>query len=251
MARQLLLDINRLGLPTACEYLDTISPQFFADLIAWAMVGKRTCASRPHRELASGLSTPVGFCKGEAHEGFGASVAVDAVRASAAPHAFLSVSKQGVAGIVETTGNSDCHVVLSARDTAGGHLADEAARLRGLGLPQKVMLHCHAAEGDDRRTLASQLSAVQQAADALKAGEADGRLVMGVFLPAFLLSGRQDLHSSEHHEAAAGGHRRLAYGMSVTEPCMDWASTEKSLEALAAAVRERRAEARAAKKARH
>ena len=132
-ARQLLLDVNRIGLPVGCEYLDTITPQFIADLVCWAVVGESTCASRAHRELASGLSTPVGFVKDSVRDEIrgGERVALDAVRASGAPHAFLSVSKQGVAGIVETTGNRDCHVCAPC----GMHQLEKTPRMLSTLLP--------------------------------------------------------------------------------------------------------------------
>jgi len=231
-ARQLLLDINRLGLPAGCEYLDTITPQFIADLISWAHIGARTCASRSHRELASGLSTPVGFQKGLPDLWHDDRVAVDAVRASAAPHAFLSVSKQGVAGIVETTGNRDCHVVLPA-DNLEGSLETECGALRGLELPTKVVVHCCVAPSTgasavDVRAAEMQMAAVRQVAEMVGRGNDK---ILGVLLPSFLLSGRQDLHAKPE---------RRAYGMSVTEPCMDWTATTESLKSLAASVRQRR-----------
>ena len=145
-ARKLLIDINQLGLPCGCLYMDTISPQFIADLVSWSCISSRTSSSFLHRELASGLSTPVGF-RAPAAGVEAAELVVDAVRMSAAPHAFLSVSKQGVAGIVETTGNTDCHVVLPAADLAA-NLSKETDKLRSLDLPPKVMVHCGGAQAD-------------------------------------------------------------------------------------------------------
>ena len=138
-ARQLLLDINRLGLPVGCLYLDTISPQFVADLVSWSCISSWTTESFLHRELASGLSTPVGFQAGSVDA---AERAIDAVRMSASPHAFLSVSKQGVAGIVETTGNRDCHVVMPPGDAG---VARAVKQLDALELPARVMLSCRSA----------------------------------------------------------------------------------------------------------
>ena len=240
-ARHLLLDINRLGLPTGCEYLDTITPQFIADLISWAFVGERTCASRAHRELASGLSTPVGFVKNAVRDSIRATemVALDAVRASGSPHAFLSVSKQGVAGIVETTGNRDCHVVLPAADIRA-KLPVESEALSAASLPQKVMISCSAAVGDTR-SQATQMEAVRETAELV----GEGADVLGVLLPSFLLSGSQGLGKSDgHRNGKSNGKAGLAgraYGMSITEPCLDWTSTAEALERLAASVRQRRA----------
>ena len=234
-ARQLLLAINRLGLPTSYEYLDTITPQFVADLVSWAMVGERTCASRSHRELASGLSTPVGFQKGAPFQGKDERIAVDAVRASAAPHAFLSVSKQGVAGIVETTGNRDCHVVLPPGDLASS-LGAEGAALRGLSLPTRLMVHCCAPSGVKVSQAPAAISkAVHEVAALLGSGAPEAHGLLGVLLPSFLLSGRQDM---------VPGQPAKAYGMSVTEPCLDWAATAEALGILADAARQRHSPAK-------
>jgi len=226
-ARQLLLDINRLGLPVACEYLDTISPQFLADLVSWAMVGAGTAESEAHRDLASGLSTPVGFKNGNSGD---SSAAIEAVNASAGPHAFLSVSKQGVAGIVETSGNRDCHVVLHGGTTGPNH-SEEAVRgvcdsLAALQMPARVMVDCGSYNA--RQSPSVQAEVAEGMAARIAQGDTQ---VFGLMLHSFLVSGRQDL--------AAGG--APVYGMSVTEPCMDWSATASILEKLAAAVRQRRA----------
>ena len=226
-ARQLLLDINRLGLPTSTEYLDTISPQFIADLVSWAAVGAGTAESEAHRDLSSGLSTPVGFKNGNSGD---SGAAIEAVSASAGPHAFLSVSKQGVAGIVETSGNRDCHVVLHG-GTGGPNHSEEAVRgvcnsLAALQLPARVMVDCGSYN-------ARQSPSVQaEVAEGMAARIAKGdECVFGLVLHSFLVSGRQDV--------VAGG--APVYGMSVTEPCMDWSATSAILQKLAAAVRQRRA----------
>ena len=226
-ARQLLVDINRLGLPVACEYLDTISPQFIADLVSWAAVGAGTAESEAHRDLSSGLSTPVGFKNGNSGD---SGAAIEAVSASAGPHAFLSVSKQGVAGIVETSGNRDCHVVLHG-GTGGPNHSEEAVRgvcnsLAALQLPARVMVDCGSYN-------ARQSPSVQaEVAEGMAARIAKGdECVFGLVLHSFLVCGRQDV--------VAGG--APVYGMSVTEPCMDWSATSAVLEKLAAAVRQRRA----------
>ena len=212
-------------------------------MVSWAAVGPRTCASRAHRELASGLSTPVGFHRGAARD---ATVAVDAVRASGSPHAFLSVSKQGVAGIVETTGNCDCHAVVQARPgklTSGGvevshlgvALTEECAALTKLGLPGRVMCDC-GGNGEDRAQ-ADVLRAAGEVAALVAGGD---ERVLGVRLPSFLLTGRQQIRNG----------KAATYGMSVTESCIDWGSTAETLQSLAAAVRTRRAAGHAAKKPR-
>jgi 3-deoxy-7-phosphoheptulonate synthase len=186
---------------------------------------------------ASGLSTPVGF-QAVGDGGLAAELAVDAVRESGAAHAFLSVSKQGVAGIVETTGNRDCHVVLPPGKDARGEVAKEVAALRERELPTRVMVNCSAANGGGGggggpgSTQAEQLKTVGDVAELVS----EGVDILGVLLPSFLLAGKQDLRGTAANKSAT-----RIYGMSVTEPCMDWSSTADSLERLAAAVRQRRA----------
>ena len=166
-ARQLLLDVNRLGLPAGCLYCDTISPQFVADLVSWSCISSYSAQSRLHRELASGLSTPVGFVSiGEGCSA--AELAIDAVRVAGAPHAFLSVSKQGVAGIVETTGNIDCHPVLPPGDETVAHAC---ALLNAAGRAARVMVECPTSD-----------AAIQVARDTR---------VFGLLLPSFLKGGAQ------------------------------------------------------------
>jgi len=220
-ARRLLLDIAQLGLPTAVEYVDTITPQFVADLASYALVGSRQAGSRAHRELASGLSTPVGFQGGASS----ADAAVDAVRSAASGHAFLSVSKQGVAGIVQTTGNRDCHLVLPAASAAE---AEEAAcgALAALGLPARAMVDCGYGAG----CTTPQEQAAAAAAVAARVADGDGR-VCGVVLSAFLKPGRQEIGAQPS---------QLQFGLSVTEPCLGWEDALATLEALAAAVAARR-----------
>lgn len=237
-ARQLLIDVNQLGLPVGCEFLDTITPQFIADLVSWGYVGERTCANRAHRELASGLSMPVGFVKDSVRDAIrkGERVALDAVRASGAPHAFLSCSKQGVAGIVETTGNSDCHVVLPAEHLST--LAGECEALGGLQLPARVMVRCNAPPSAPY----SQGAHVEAARGVASLVGSGNEQIIGVLLPSFLVGGKADVSS--------GGAEGACHGMSVTEPCLDWCSTAQVMEELAAAVRQRRASSAKAKKAR-
>ena len=211
----------------ACEYLDTISPQFIADLVSWSGNDASTVESQLHCELASGLSTPVGFRNGNSGD---SSAAIEAVNASARPHAFLSVSKQGVAGIVETSGNRDCHVVLHG-GTSGPNHSEDAVRgvcdsLAALQLPARVMVDCGSYNA--RQSPSVQAEVAESMAARIAQGDTQ---VFGLVLHSFLVSGRQDLVS--------GG--APIYGMSVTEPCMDWSATASVLEKLAAAVRQRRA----------
>ena len=221
-ARQLLVEVVRLGLPVACEYLDTISPQFVADLISLNTTDSRTSESRLHRELASGLSTPVGFRNASSGDTKGA---VDAVREACQAHAFLSVSKQGLAGIVETGGNRDCHVVLHGGSASEETVGAVCAALEAEELPARVMVDCGSHNG-------AQAPATQQAVAEAVAGRIAGgdTQVFGVALHSFLVSGRQEL---------TGGQAPI-YGMSVTEPCLDWSATAEIIGKLAAAVQQRR-----------
>ncbi|KAL1519203.1 hypothetical protein AB1Y20_003463 [Prymnesium parvum] len=220
-ARQLLLDISKLGLPAGCIYLDTISPQFIADLVSWSAISERTAESKLHRELASGLSTPVGFQA--AHANF--NIAAEAVRASAAPHTFLSVSKQGVAGIVQTTGNRDCHTVVPASTEAEEQAACET--LAALGLPARLMIDCGAGKAQVDPDV--QAKAAAEVASRIASGSTHA---CGVLLASFLEGGRQSL---------AEGTAALTEGQSVTAACIDWPTTAAILQSLAAAVRQRRA----------
>jgi 3-deoxy-7-phosphoheptulonate synthase len=218
-ARQLLVEVVRLGLPVACEYLDTISPQFVADLISLNTTDSRTSESRLHRELASGLSTPVGFRNASSGD---TRVAVEAVRESARPHAFLSVSKQGLAGIVETGGNRDCHVVLHGGSASEETVGAVCAALEAEELPARVMVDCGSGN-----VPATQAAVAEAVAGRIAGGDTH---VFGVALHSFLVSGRQEL---------TGGQAPI-YGMSVTEPCLDWSATAEIIGKLAAAVQQRR-----------
>ncbi len=226
MARRLLLDVVALGLPAGCEFLDPITPQFFADAVTWGAIGARTTESQVHRELASGLSMPVGFKNGT---GGGVRIAVDAVRAAAYPHSFLGVGGQGLAAILTTRGNPDCHVIL--RGGRSGPNYDKSsvqatlAILRDAGLPPRVMLDAsHDNSGKDhlRQPLAARDIAAQVAA-----GETG---IVGIMLESFLIEGNQNLN----------GGSPLVYGQSVTDACMSWETTTPLLRELAQAARERR-----------
>jgi 3-deoxy-7-phosphoheptulonate synthase len=226
LARRFLLDVTELGLPAGTEFLDPITPQFIADLVAWGAIGARTTESQVHRELASGLSMPVGFKNGT--DGT-VQVAIDGVRSSAHPHHFLSVTKQGVAAIVATNGNPDCHVILRGGSQGPNYSAESIARvvdqMQAAKLRGHVMVDCsHANSSKDHER---QPEVVQAVAAQVASGS---RAIFGLMLESFLVDGRQD--------HAKG--KPLTYGQSITDKCMSWARTEPLLEVLADAARKRR-----------
>jgi 3-deoxy-7-phosphoheptulonate synthase len=226
VARRFLLDVNELGLPAGSEFLDPISPQFYADLVAWGAIGARTSESQVHRELASGLSMPVGFKNGT--DG-GVQLAIDAIRSSAHPHHFLSVSKQGVAAIVSTRGNDDCHVILrggtSGPNYSAACISEVCDLLASAGLRRTTMIDCsHANSGKDHTR---QPKVARDVAAQVAGGS---REISGVMIESFLVDGNQD-HTR-------GG--ELVYGQSITDKCLGWERTRPVLEELAEAVRKRR-----------
>jgi 3-deoxy-7-phosphoheptulonate synthase len=224
-ARELLLEVNALGLPAGTEFLDLLSPQYISDLVAWGAIGARTTESQSHRQLASGLSCPVGFKNGT--DG-GVQVAADAVLAAAAPHAFMGMTKMGVAAIFETRGNPDGHVILRGGtspnyDAAGVEAA--CAALRKAGLREQVMVDCsHANSAKQARR---QIDVAADLARQVAGGE---RRIVGVMVESHLHEGRQDLVEG----------RPLSRGVSITDACLGWDDTAPLLRSLAAAVRERR-----------
>lgn len=226
VARGLLSTLAELDLPAGTEFLDPISPQFVADLVSWGAIGARTTESQVHRELASGLSMPVGFKNGTRGT---VKIAVEAVKAARNPHHFLSVTKQGLTAIVATRGNLDCHVIL--RGGAGKPnyhreaIGETVEMLSAAGLVPRVMVDCsHANSGKDHEKQAGVASSVsQQVAEG-------GTGVCGVMLESFLVGGRQDKKDGEE----------LVYGQSITDACMSWDATVPVIEELAAAVRTRR-----------
>ena len=225
LARKLLLDINSLGLAAATEYLDLISPQYFADLIAWGAIGARTTESQSHRQLASGLSCPVGFKNGTDGN---IRIAVDAIKASSAPHHFLSVTKGGHSAIFSTAGNEDCHIILRGGkapnfDAASVNTACE--ELAKSGLAQRVMIDF--SHANSSKQYQKQMDVSSDVAAQLSGG--DERIV-GVMVESHLNPGRQDITPG----------KALEYGVSVTDACINWADTETLLNQLAVAVRERR-----------
>lgn len=225
-ARRLLLDVIGLGLPAGCEFLDPISPQFFTDLVTWSAIGARTTESQVHRNLASGLSMPVGFKNGT---GGGLQMAIDAVRAAAYPHSFLGVTEQGLAGIVTTRGNRDCHVILRGGRTGPNYDAVSVRKtldaLATVGLRPHVMIDT--SHGNSDKDFRRQPVIARDIASRVAAGD---RGIFGVLMESFLVEGSQDLVPGA----------ALVYGQSVTDSCMSWETTAPVLRDLARAVRQRR-----------
>lgn len=225
LARGLLRNINRLGLPAGCEFLDTTSPQYIADLVAWGAIGARTTESQIHRELASGLSCPVGFKNGTDGN---VRIAADAVNAASHPHHFLAVTKEGRSAIAATIGNPDCHVILRGGKQPNFDADNvEAASqvLAKAGLPARLMID--ASHANSSKDPANQPKVVEDIARQIEAGE---RRIIGAMVESHLVAGRQEL--------TAG--RPLAYGQSITDGCIGWESSVAVLERLATAVRRRR-----------
>jgi len=226
LARRLLLDLAEMGLPAGCEFLDPITPQFISDLVSWGAIGARTTESQTHRELASACSMPVGFKNGT--DG-GVQIAIDAVRAAAHPHRFLGVTEQGLAGIVSTRGNPDCHVIL--RGGASGTNYDAIsvqktlAALRDAGLPARLMID--ASHGNSEKDHRRQPLVVREVAAQLAQGESG---IIGVMMESFLVDGRQNLTDRA----------LLVYGQSITDACLGWDATVPVLHELAEGVRARR-----------
>jgi 3-deoxy-7-phosphoheptulonate synthase len=223
--RKLLLDLNDLGLPTASEFLDMITPQYLADLMSWGAIGARTTESQVHRELASGLSCPVGFKNGT--DGT-IKVAVDAIGAASASHHFLSVTKLGHSAIVETAGNPDCHIILRGGkepNYSADHVATVCTGLEKANLPQKLMIDF--SHANSSKQYQRQLVVCDDVCAQLAAGE---QAIMGVMVESHLVEGRQDLEEG----------CELTYGQSITDACIGWDDTETLLAQLADAVTARR-----------
>ena len=226
LARRLLLDLADLGMPAGCEFLDPVSPQYISDLVSWGAIGARTTESQVHRELASGLSMPVGFKNGT---GGTVQIAIDAVRATAHPHRFIGVTEQGMAAFVSTRGNPYGHVIL--RGGARGPNYDRASvrgaldALRDAGLPERLIVD--ASHGNSERDHQRQPVVAADISAQIAAGEIG---IAGVMVESFLVAGRQELTDPS----------RLVYGQSVTDACIGWEDTVSVLEGLASAARERR-----------
>jgi len=225
-ARRLLLDLAELALPAGCEFLDPISPQFTSDLVSWGAIGARTTESQVHRELASGLSMPVGFKNGT--DG-GVQIAIDAVRAAIHPHQFLGVTEQGLCAIVATRGNPDCHVILRGGATGPNHDATSVqkvlAALRDAGMPPRLMID--ASHGNSEKDYKRQPQVTREVAAQVAQGE---MAITGMMMESFLVDGRQELRDPAS----------LIYGQSITDACMGWDMTVPVLKDLATAVRARR-----------
>jgi 3-deoxy-7-phosphoheptulonate synthase len=228
IARELLLELNESGLPVGCEFLDMITPQYIADLVSWGAIGARTTESQIHRELASGLSCPVGFKNGTDGN---IKIAIDAIRAAQAPHHFLSVTKAGTSAIVSTTGNEDCHVILRGGKAPNYDAASVDAAGRGLaeaGIPARIMIdfsHSNSSKKPEK-----QVDVAQDVAHQVANGD---ERIFGVMVESHLKAGRQDLVPG----------KPLAYGVSITDGCISWDESRGVLEALAEGVRKRRLKA--------
>ena len=227
LARGLLLEVAELGLPVGCEFLDPIIPQFLADVVSWGAIGARTSASQVHRQLCSALSMPVGIKNSTEGD---VQVAVDAVRAAAAEHLFPEINADGLAALISTTGNPDCHVILrggKGPNYAVADVADALARLHAAGLPERVMID--ASHGNSGKDHVRQAEVVGEIAGRVAGGEPG---IMGVMLESFLVAGRQEL--------TLGRRAELTYGQSITDACLDWDTTSALLDQLAAAITTRR-----------
>ncbi|MBV2234011.1 MAG: 3-deoxy-7-phosphoheptulonate synthase [Sterolibacterium sp.] len=224
-ARHLLLQINELSLPCGTEFLDAISPQYTADLVSWGAIGARTTESQVHRELASGLSCPVGFKNGtDGNVG----IAIDAIRAAASPHHFLSVTKDGRSAIVATLGNEDCHLILRGGKQSNYDAASIDAACKALGaagLAARVMIDF--SHANSRKQHQQQCVVAQDVGEQIAAGD---ERIFGVMIESHLKAGRQDIIPGQP----------LEYGLSVTDACIGWEDSLVLFEQLADAVRRRR-----------
>lgn len=227
VARKLLLDLAELGMPAGTEWLDTITPQYIADLVAWGAIGARTTESQLHRQLASGLSMPIGFKNGT---GGSLQIALDAIKASRHPHHFLGATNQGLIAIVATNGNPDCHVILRGSSSGPNHDAASVrvatAALRAAGLPETLMIDC--SHGNSSKDYRRQPAVAADIAAQIAGGETS---INGVMIESNLVEGNQNAEQSG---------ACLRYGCSITDACIGWETTTGVLETLAAAVRERR-----------
>ncbi|MBX9633281.1 MAG: 3-deoxy-7-phosphoheptulonate synthase AroG [Burkholderiales bacterium] len=227
IARELLRDINELGLPAGCEYLDMITPQYIADFVSWGAIGARTTESQVHRELASGLSCPVGFKNGTDGN---VKIAVDAIKAAQQPHHFLSVTKGGHSAIVSTAGNEDCHVILRGGKTPNydaASVAAAASELAKAGLAQRLMID--ASHANSQKNAQNQIGVCENVGAQIAGGE---ERIVGMMVESHLIAGRQDLEPG----------RPLVYGQSITDACIGWDESTLLLDGLAASVRARRSQ---------
>ncbi|MDP4623634.1 MAG: 3-deoxy-7-phosphoheptulonate synthase [Akkermansiaceae bacterium] len=227
VARKLLLDLANMGIAAGTEFLDTISPQYYADLIAWGAIGARTTESQIHRELASGLSMPVGFKNGT---GGSIQIALDAIQSASNPHHFLSVTKQGVSAIVSTAGNKSCHLILRGGKTGPNYdkesIASVEAMLAESNLPQSLMIDC--SHGNSNKDYRNQPLVAKDLANQISTGS---KSITSVMIESNLVEGNQKLKPNLSE---------LTHGQSVTDACINWDDTIEVLDTLAEAVRNRR-----------
>lgn len=226
LARELILDINNMELPTGVEYLDMITPQYIADLVSWGAIGARTTESQVHRQLASGLSCPVGFKNGTDGN---VDIAIDAIGAAEHSHSFLSVTKGGISAIVTTTGNDDCHIILRGGKNGPNydqaHVEAACAQLKAAGHRPSLMID--ASHANSHKQCREQINVVHNICDQVADGS---HSIMGVMIESNLVEGKQKPEPG----------KELIYGQSVTDACLGWDDSEKLLEDLARAVRDRR-----------
>jgi 3-deoxy-7-phosphoheptulonate synthase len=227
IARHLLLDLAEMGVPAGTEYLDMISPQYVSDLVSWGAIGARTTESQVHRQLASGLSCPVGFKNGTSGN---VQIAVEAILSASHPHTFLGTTETGQSAILLTTGNPDCHIILrggrQVTNYDAASVASTAKQMEKTGVKPRIMIDCsHANSGKDHR---KQGTVCRDVSEQIAGGE---RRIMGVMIESNLVAGSQPL----------GNGKALVYGQSITDACIDWPETHILLRELAAAVQKRRA----------
>ena len=225
IARELLIDLNDTGIPAATEFLDLITPQYFADLISWGAIGARTTESQVHRELASGLSCPVGFKNGTDGN---LKTATDAITAASHPHHFLSLTKAGHSAIFSTTGNKDCHIILRGGKQPNydaASLASAAEDLKKAKLPQKIMVDI--SHANSQKDYSRQIPVGQDVARQIAEGN---KHIMGLMIESHLVEGRQNVNANED----------LVYGQSITDACINWDDSTALLNVIAQAVQQRR-----------
>jgi 3-deoxy-7-phosphoheptulonate synthase len=228
IARRLLLDLNEMGMPAGCEFLDMITPQYINDLVSWGAIGARTTESQVHRELASGLSCPVGFKNGTDGN---IRIAVDAIRAAQAPHHFMAVTKAGRSAIASTTGNEDCHVILRGGkqpNYAATNVSAVAKSLAQAGIPARIMIDF--SHGNSGKNPQRQIDVGHDVAAQIAGGDGS---IFGVMIESHLKAGRQDLLPG----------KELEYGVSITDACVGWEESRALLDVLGDAVRQRRLKA--------
>jgi 3-deoxy-7-phosphoheptulonate synthase len=227
IGRQLLRDLAEMGVPAGTEFLDLMTPQYYTDLVSWGAIGARTTESQVHRELASGLSCPIGFKNGTSGN---LQIAIEAIVSAAHPHCFLGHTKQGQSAIFTTRGNPDCHIILrGGRGTTNYEAKDVqqvSEQMEKAGLKTRVMIDC--SHANSHKDYAQQPMVCRNVATQLAGGD---RRIQGIMLESHLLAGRQDIHPGQP----------LQYGQSITDSCIAWEETEGLLEELAEAVRSRRA----------